>query len=749
MHRPFWLPAFLLATIILAPPALAIDADGDGIDDAVDVCLNVPNPTQIDADGDGYGNACDGDFNQDGIVNFADLALLRQGFFQSNSVLDLSGDGVVNFADLAILRAGFFKAPGPKCAACPTDACARAKELLCPGLAIVAADDQLIQCLATLDPQARPQVFQTATFLRGLTRVARPAFELLPGPDPAKIDSIAEVLDSLGIGAAGRDPLEFMASLPLLPDGNCTVPEGVRQTDVARALQTQLLESLDAAIADLPAVQLGWVDHCNVNRFGRSERVELDGSDALLLRAHLHFLRAVLHLLSADDLDFDLGKLCTAFREGPLPTIESFLRDNPGFGTRRSSPAALAARSDLRSALDLLDAGLEAVRSETDPQQDDLAFVDALDPNGLPPAEEESIQMRLDFARAALQGPVMAPPGVLLPRRIAERICGDPSLDLGAFFDGPGLRPLLPPFGGNAPDVDAVPDPTFGGLFPQQQAGGLRCYVDEGQPVISFEPGYGPDYQAPTLTSQPVHIRIRFEDTPVGAGGPSPLDPASISVRLFTSPHGYGGFSPLCIAKLDGLEAARSDGFGENEVRPLFQQSIDPGGAILLEADLTVQTSGLPQGCWINFSASVMDVFANEGYENQGLIILERGPVFRVTPPYYSGPGPVAVSIVVGAPFGDVALTDARILASSFPPTGCPRIVVDGQAFALPQDPFGGAPADVTSLFQSTSGPGAAERSFSAQVSKPLADPPCSLQLGPVFPPNAYPFASVWLSFEP
>jgi hypothetical protein len=35
------------------------DEDGDGIDDACDVCPHLPDPAQIDTDGDGVGDACD------------------------------------------------------------------------------------------------------------------------------------------------------------------------------------------------------------------------------------------------------------------------------------------------------------------------------------------------------------------------------------------------------------------------------------------------------------------------------------------------------------------------------------------------------------------------------------------------------------------------------------------------------------------------------------------------------------------
>ena len=92
------------------PPA---DSDADGVPDTRDDCLVVSNADQLDADGDGYGNACDPDLNNDGIVNFGDLALMKKVFFKTDAVADLNGDGVVNFADLAILKKSFFKKPGP------------------------------------------------------------------------------------------------------------------------------------------------------------------------------------------------------------------------------------------------------------------------------------------------------------------------------------------------------------------------------------------------------------------------------------------------------------------------------------------------------------------------------------------------------------------------------------------------------------------------------------------------------------
>jgi hypothetical protein len=81
--------------------------------DNLDNCTQIPNPLQRDTDFDQYGNFCDPDFDNDLIVNFADLAYIRANFFSTDPDADLNGDGIVNFADLAIVKSMFFGPPGP------------------------------------------------------------------------------------------------------------------------------------------------------------------------------------------------------------------------------------------------------------------------------------------------------------------------------------------------------------------------------------------------------------------------------------------------------------------------------------------------------------------------------------------------------------------------------------------------------------------------------------------------------------
>ena len=55
------------------PIVSGIDGDSDGVLDYLDNCSTDANPSQGDTDGDDYGNRCDGDFDNNGIVDSNDF----------------------------------------------------------------------------------------------------------------------------------------------------------------------------------------------------------------------------------------------------------------------------------------------------------------------------------------------------------------------------------------------------------------------------------------------------------------------------------------------------------------------------------------------------------------------------------------------------------------------------------------------------------------------------------------------------
>ena len=104
------------------------DTDNDGIGDACDNCVEIPNPDQRDTNADEddntaeagiqhYGNICDGDFDNNGIVEIRDFILWRPFAGQQtdtlNEDMDLNGDGAVWTDDFIIWRGLYGKRPGP------------------------------------------------------------------------------------------------------------------------------------------------------------------------------------------------------------------------------------------------------------------------------------------------------------------------------------------------------------------------------------------------------------------------------------------------------------------------------------------------------------------------------------------------------------------------------------------------------------------------------------------------------------
>lgn len=100
----------LVSNLVPPPP----DGDGDGVPDAMDNCSLVANANQLDTNGDGFGNRCDADFNNNGLVDSQDAALLKAAFGSTAfPERDINGNGIVDSQDGAILKSVFGQPPGP------------------------------------------------------------------------------------------------------------------------------------------------------------------------------------------------------------------------------------------------------------------------------------------------------------------------------------------------------------------------------------------------------------------------------------------------------------------------------------------------------------------------------------------------------------------------------------------------------------------------------------------------------------
>lgn len=107
--------------ICVAPESEVFDGDGDGVEDDLDNCQLVANPSQCNSDGDRFGNHCDADLDDNGIVNSFDLSGLRDSFGASTPdpyhEADLDCNGTVNSFDLSRMRGAFGGRPGPSAVA--------------------------------------------------------------------------------------------------------------------------------------------------------------------------------------------------------------------------------------------------------------------------------------------------------------------------------------------------------------------------------------------------------------------------------------------------------------------------------------------------------------------------------------------------------------------------------------------------------------------------------------------------------
>ena|SRR5258708_6551279 len=119
---------YLSLLVVLPLLGVAGDADNDGIPDSIDKCVldsrNSLPGQDCDTDGDGYGNVCDGDFDQNGVVNSVDFTKYFIPAYMNSKLAptrgqDMDCNGSVNANDFTMYFIPKFKGamggaiPGP------------------------------------------------------------------------------------------------------------------------------------------------------------------------------------------------------------------------------------------------------------------------------------------------------------------------------------------------------------------------------------------------------------------------------------------------------------------------------------------------------------------------------------------------------------------------------------------------------------------------------------------------------------
>jgi hypothetical protein len=392
------------------------------------------------------------------------------------------------------------------------------------------------------DAVAASPASAVARLARAATRILRVIGGNEAGIDPGRVtDSFAEMADAFALSVEGRNLYLWEARLPRrLPDGTpCQddLPDGTRCRielpasspgggEVQEALVGLLAPALAASVEDLGAIAAdAVVTLCEPELATISgaigaplfdeldpavAEVELDRGDVKLFQAALLVWRSQLLILDALNLEIDLDAYTPV--EAAIRIQEEILDANPQLAALRPAmEASLAAAAQAeRDAIDAYFAASDAIRTETDPQDEDLFTIETL-AGEITSGDEREQELRGHLAgvRSALDRPTVvldhdpfAPP---LDPLIDEAswIAGlnesfDASgvaLDLGHFFEVRPFSPrdVIPVFEFDEFEqrnrVVSLPDRTFRGTFvPAQDEEDLGPFLDcyGSEPPLDF-----------------------------------------------------------------------------------------------------------------------------------------------------------------------------------------------------------------------------------------------------------------------
>ena len=287
------------------------------------------------------------------------------------------------------------------------------------------------------------------------------------------------------------------------------IADPLKVSDLQQTISEEIIPAIDYSLERLQIVEddLSFTFELTPKMQGDEyeEVREIDLGEAYMIDAQLRLLKAIFQVAIAYNFDFDDNGSYASFDDDSDENIlrhwERLLDPTGTFMTLRSPDAMRDAKASILAAIDKIEEGLGAIRTETDDQYDDIIRVEDLDDlddeidlsdqgDDVPAffREIRTVNTALRKAREILEGTV----------EIEADFDGDSYtpkqtviFDVGQFFDNPvaDLRTLLPyhtwhlnllqnrnfadelvltDAEGNALEYSpplVFPDPSFGGVF--------------------------------------------------------------------------------------------------------------------------------------------------------------------------------------------------------------------------------------------------------------------------------------------
>ncbi len=107
MNAKLLLCSICLLLIVVSAGVYAVDDDADGVDDTIDNCPLLYNPSQLDTDGDLAGDDCDLDDDEDAVIDVADVCPLVAGLVVLNGCPDVDAPVLIAIiANASAVRTG-------------------------------------------------------------------------------------------------------------------------------------------------------------------------------------------------------------------------------------------------------------------------------------------------------------------------------------------------------------------------------------------------------------------------------------------------------------------------------------------------------------------------------------------------------------------------------------------------------------------------------------------------------------------